>query len=166
MKKLTKIIIAFLMSFSIMTPVMAEDSSVETVTTDVVQRTGNHTVVTKISSGHKSNCDLGYHKDTSYWRKVSAYHFNSNSTKQYSFSFTASGTNMSATIGISSTTSTSFGYDVTADQSRYSKIRVYVGFDWTYYKAQVIDNTSGVVVRTYYYTTTRKTHENFKVVYE
>lgn len=131
-----------------------------------IQRTGNHTQISVSSSGSKRNYDSGYHPETQVWRKVSAYNFTTGSSVSITLSFQAGGKTISGSIGVSATASQSFGYTITADQTRYSKIRVYTGFDYVHYRADVIDNTSGNIVYTYYYTTISKTHEEFRVVYE
>lgn len=81
-------------------------------------------------------------------------------------SFSGAGKTLSGSIGISRTTAQSFGYTISADQSRFSRIRVYTSFNWTYYRADVIDNTSGATVNTYYFTSLQKTHEEFRPVYQ
>ena len=132
----------------------------------VARRTGNHTVLTALDHGHKDNVDSGYHPNTSIWRKVSSYGFNTSSTVNVSVGFQANGRWLSGSIGVSVVNSTSFSYQIQVDQSRFSKLRVYTGFDWTYYKAEVIDNTGGNVVNTYYFTYLYKTHEEFRPVYQ
>lgn len=81
-------------------------------------------------------------------------------------SFSGAGKTLSGSIGISRTTAQSFEYTISADQSRFSRIRVYTSFNWTYYRADVIDNTSGSTVNTYYFTSLQKTHEEFRPVYQ
>ncbi len=130
------------------------------------RRTGNHTVLTKLDSGHKDNVDSGYHPNTSVWRKVSSYGFNTSSSVNITVGFQANGKNLSGSIGVSVVNSNSFSYQITVDQSRFSKLRVFTGFDWIYYRADVIDNTGGNVVYTYYFTSLYKTHEEFRPVYQ
>ncbi len=129
-------------------------------------RSDNHTEVTLVKSGHDSSRDCGYHPDTNVWRKVNQYHFNTSNTVNITLQFTIGGRKTNGTIGISRTTSQTFGYTINADVTRFSKIKVYASYDWKYYKASVIDNISGDVVYTYYYISLYKTHEEFRPVYQ
>lgn len=178
MKRILMLLFTIMLSIPLAEPVKAKtiNETDKTVIYDTnipvpseiygMQRVGAHTVLTKISSGTKYNVDSGYHPQTNVWRKVSAYNFNTSYTTDITVSFTGGERTLNGTIGISQTTAQSFGYTVSADQSRFSKIRVYTSFEWTYYKAELIDDATGNLLNTYYFTSLNKTHEEFRPVYQ
>ena len=125
-------------------------------------RSGTHTTTKVVDKGTATEEDCGFHPETTVWRKVSQYTFTTSST----ISISVSANKYGGSVGISKTAGTSFSYSVKANQSKYSKIRVYLSYTWKRYYAKVYDNTSGQLINSYYFVTTQRTHENFKPYYQ
>ena len=137
---------------------------------DNLIQTDTHTVYTVVAEGNKYNYYHGIHPSTSIWRKVSSYGFSTSNTTSVGFSFTASigGQNksVSGSVSVANTVSSGFSFTINVDQTRYSKLAVYTDFHWKYIRADVIDNTSGNIVNTYYYTTAYTTAQEFRPIYK
>lgn len=125
-------------------------------------RSGTNTKTTQIDSGTVTEQYLGYHPNTSIWRTISAYYFSTIS--KVNMSITVSGCN--ATIGISKESSTTTTYKLKADQTKYSKVKVYTSYTWKKYRADVYDNYAGAFQYSYNFVTTKQTHEKLQVVYQ
>lgn len=125
-------------------------------------KAGTYTKSTLVKSGTVSSENCGYHPDTSVWRKVKSYQFSTSKTVGMSVSAGSYG----GTIGVSKTISSGFSFSINANQNKFSKIRVYLSYNWKRYKIQVYDNYSDRLLKTYYSIITNKTHEEFRPVYQ
>ncbi len=188
MNKLTKILVVFLLVFNFCLLQCDSVSAVENTSNelstsnfitydkegdlvsmsmpeDYSEMSSYHSITTLLSSGYKSWYDNGYHPSTSVWRRVDHYYFNTSSTVNVGVSFTITYGTVSGTLAVSNTTSTNFGYSISVDQNRDSKVRVYTDFNWKYYRADVYDNYTGEYQYTYYFSTIQITAERFVPVY-
>lgn len=124
-----------------------------------------YTETTALTSGSMNWVDLGYHQSTDIWRRVSAYYFSVSKTYSTSveanFNYQGKNFSVGGSIGIAKGSTVETSYSVDADQSRDSKIRVYVDYDWTYYEGREYDNYSGNLQYTYNFTVFTKTAERF-----
>lgn len=120
---------------------------------------------TLLQDGHISEECLGYHPNTSIWRKVSSYGFSSTDTVAMSIGVSFQGNTVSGTIGISKTTSSGFSYTISVDQSRYSKLEVYCSYDYSIYRGDICDEFTNEVISSFTYVVTNKTAERFEPVY-
>ncbi|SBW01204.1 exported hypothetical protein [uncultured Eubacteriales bacterium] len=126
---------------------------------------GTYLKVIFIKNGSASNSDCGFHPDTDVWRRVSSYTFSKTTTTNMTISIGHSGKLFNGSIGVSAGTSTGFGFTVTADQTKDSKIRVNCDYDYTLNRGEVRNIYTDELIYSFDYSVITKTAERFVPYY-
>lgn len=120
---------------------------------------------TLVDQGYVKYQGIGYHPNTSVWRRVASYSFSDSKTVDMSISMSIGGKTYGGVIGVSASETTSFGYSIDVDQNRDSKLYVYVDYYWKVYRGDVCDEFTHEVLYSFNYLSTVRDGEKFIPVY-
>lgn len=109
--------------------------------------------------------DLGYHPDTSLWVNVASYTFSKTQTVEVNIGVMFGNEIVQGTIGVGRSVSTGVGRTINADQTRYSKVRVYATYYADAYRCDIYDEFTNELISSSSYVSTRPVGIKYVVEY-